>query len=165
MQVVEGVLFFLGAARYDMRPLGGEDLALCLDHFRKFRSESVAHGPCRSRGGWGERGCASPTLRDKHESVVCPVMLSFILMTEARRRQVEHRVKDRAAPAGGGKRRDRFLVRPVRAGAENRRGRGVLEAMGAASRLGRQRDRDPHPRQGMRPHPAFSRRVREGRLC
>lgn len=47
---------------------------------------------------------------------------------------------------------------PLRASAENWRGRAVLEAMGAASRLPSQRDRDPHPRQGMRPYPATSRR-------
>jgi hypothetical protein len=37
-------------------------------------------------------------------------MVSFILMTEARDGQVEHRVKERAATAGGGKRRNRFSV-------------------------------------------------------
>jgi len=35
-------------------------------------------------------------------------MVSFILMTEAADGQVEHRVKDREATAGGGKRRNRF---------------------------------------------------------
>jgi len=36
-------------------------------------------------------------------------MVSFILMTEARDGQIEHRVKDREATAGGGERECRFF--------------------------------------------------------
>ena len=114
VKVVEGVLFVRCAARCNKGPVGREDLALRVDHSRKLRSDGVVHSA-------GEFGIAPETtgqnadpqareLREKHESVVCHVMVSFILMTEAGDGQVEHRVKDRAATAGGGKRRNRFSV-------------------------------------------------------
>ncbi|MGD9868786.1 MAG: hypothetical protein AB7U38_12375, partial [Hyphomicrobiales bacterium] len=106
-------LFISRSAGCDTRPVGCQDVALRRDQFGKLRRKSVVHRTCRlgiaTKAVRENEDPQVRQLRDKHESVVCHVMVSFILMTRPRDGQVEHRVKEREATAGGGKRRSRFF--------------------------------------------------------
>ncbi|CAG0987323.1 MAG: hypothetical protein F9K19_04195 [Rhizobiaceae bacterium] len=112
MQIEECILMIRRSACCDKRPVSGEDFALRFDHLGELCRQPVVHSA-------REIAVAAETigkdvnpqtrkLRDKHEIVVCHVMNSFILMTEAGDGQVEHRVKDREATAGGGAWGSRF---------------------------------------------------------
>lgn len=72
-------------------------------------------------------------------------MVSFILMTEPGRRASRASGQGSRSGRRSGKRRCRFSDDAPSASAENWRGRAVLEAMRAACRLGRQRDRPAFP--------------------